>query len=106
MAAEFVDFRAGGLDWRAEAAYGEAVRREIAERLDGLEALPGVRVVKRSLVRTVLLVPLASGERVIVKRYAVQGLRDWLKYAVVPSRAKVEWNVGRGLAAAGVPTAL
>jgi tRNA A-37 threonylcarbamoyl transferase component Bud32 len=106
MEPRFVTFRAGGLEWRAEAAHADAVRLGVAERLDELERAAGVEVIKRNLVRTVLRVPLASGERVIVKRYAVQGLRDWLKYLVVPSRAHVEWTVGHGLALAGVPTAL
>src|SRR5207247_1635771 len=47
-----------------------------------------------------------DGTRVIVKRYAVRGMRDRIKYAFVPSRAMAEWTAARGLAAAGVPTAV
>lgn len=105
-APEFARFDASGLAWRAEAAHADVIRREVAERLADLDRAPGVEVVKRNLVRTVLRVPLASGVRVIVKRYAVNGALDWLKYAVLPSRALAEWTMGRGLAAAGIPTAL
>jgi tRNA A-37 threonylcarbamoyl transferase component Bud32 len=42
----------------------------------------------------------------IVKRYAVRGVTDWLKYSFRVSRAAAEWRAGRALAAAGVPTAV
>jgi tRNA A-37 threonylcarbamoyl transferase component Bud32 len=106
MAADVVEFVAGGLVWRAESAHAEAVRGEVAARLDALASSAGVEVVKRNLVRTVMRVPLASGARVIVKRYAVRGLSDRIKYRFVPSRALAEWTAGRALAAAGVPTAV
>lgn len=103
---EFEEFEAGGLSWRAERAHAAAVRAEIAGRLDELCAPRGAEVLKRNLSRTVLRVPLAAGGRVIVKRYAVGGVLDWIKYAVVPSRAQAEWSTGRGLDAAGIPTAV
>ena len=99
-------FEAGGLTWRAESAHADGVRREVAERLAGLESVAGVSVLKRSLVRTVLRVPMQGLGHVIVKRYAVRGLSDRLKYVVAPSRALAEWRVGRALAAAGIPTAV
>ncbi len=106
MRAELVEFEASGLSWRAESAPSETIRREISDRLMSIETLAGVEVLKRNLVRTVLRVPLASGGRVIVKRYAVRGLRDWIKYTFVPSRAKAEWVTGRALHEAGIPTAV
>lgn len=105
-ASEVAEFEASGLTWRAEAEHADVVRAEVGERLADLESLPGVEVLKRNLVRTVLRVPLAGGGRVIVKRYAVQGALDWIKYAVVPSRAMAEWVTGRALAEAGIPTAV
>jgi tRNA A-37 threonylcarbamoyl transferase component Bud32 len=106
MAAEFAEFEASGLAWRAEAAHADVVRREVAGRLDALDRAPGVEVLKRNLVRTVLRVPLSGGERVIVKRYAVGGAADWIKYTFKPSRASAEWTIGRALDRAGVPTAV
>lgn len=106
MGAELREFDASGLSWRAESAPSDVIRREIADRLMSIETIAGVEVLKRNLVRTVLRVPLASGERVIVKRYAVRGLRDWIKYTFVPSRAKAEWVTGRALDEAGIPTAV
>ena len=105
-APELAEFEASGLTWRAEAAHAEVVRVQVGDRLADLESLPGVEVLKRNLVRTVLRVPLAGGGRVIVKRYVVQGALDWIKYAVVPSRAMAEWVIGRALAEAGIPTAV
>jgi tRNA A-37 threonylcarbamoyl transferase component Bud32 len=106
MGADLVEFEASGLAWRAEAAPSDTIRREIADRLMSIESVAGVEVLKRNLVRTVLRVPLASGGRVIVKRYAVRGLRDWIKYSLKPSRAKAEWTTGRALHEAGIPTAV
>ena len=99
-------FAASGLDWRAESPSADIVRREVAERLDRLAEVPGAVVLKRNLIRVVWRVPLSDGRRVVVKRFSVDGVRDWLKYAVKDSRARTEWRIGRGLAAAGVPTAV
>ena len=101
-----VGFRASRLDWCAEAADSALVQREIAERLDALESLPGAQVLKRNLVRTVLRVSLSDGRRAIVKRYRVAGLQQLLKYQLKPSRARTEWEVGHGLARAGLATSV
>ncbi len=106
MSADVVEFQVGGMKWRADGARADVVRRDIAERLDALETSLGVETIKKNLVRTVLRVPLSTGERVIVKRYAVRGFTDRVKYRFVPSRALAEWTAARGLAAAGVPTAV
>jgi len=106
MPADLVEFDAGGLRWTVERAHSDILRRDVAERLDALAMATGVEILKKNLVRTVMRVPLASGARVIVKRYAVRGLRDRIKYRFVPSRALAEWTAGRALAAAGVPTAV
>jgi tRNA A-37 threonylcarbamoyl transferase component Bud32 len=102
----FAAFEEAGLRWLAEAPAADAVRREIAARLNAIEGIEGAELIKRNLVRAVFRVPLASGERVIVKRYAVRGVRDPVKYLFKPSRARAEWEVGRGLAEAGISTAV
>lgn len=88
----------------------DALRRGVAERLDDLVTAEDVTVLKRNLVRTVLRVPLPPPPdgpgTLIVKRYAVRGAKDWLKYSFRASRAAAEWRAGRALAAAGVPTAV
>jgi tRNA A-37 threonylcarbamoyl transferase component Bud32 len=103
---EVVTFEAGGLSWRAEPAASETVRREIADRIDELDRMPGAELIKRNMVRAVWRVPLSNGRRVIVKRYRVSGMRDWVTYVVRDSRALTEWRVGRDLDAAGIPTAV
>lgn len=114
---DLVTFEGGaGLLWQAEAGFASVIHAEIAPRIDELERAPGTVVLKKNMVRMVLRVPIeARGEvaalagpsgRVIVKRYRVAGLQDWVKYAVKPSRAKAEWDVGRGLDRAGIPTAV
>jgi tRNA A-37 threonylcarbamoyl transferase component Bud32 len=109
-APEFLTFEAAGLVWTAESAVADAVRRRVAEHLDDLIAAGGATVLKRNLVRTVLRVPLPRAPDglgpLIVKRYAVRGPKDWLKYTFRVSRAAAEWRAGRALAAAGVPTAV
>jgi hypothetical protein len=99
-------FEASGLVWRAEAAHAALVHREIAEKIDALDRIPGAELIKRNLVRAVWRVPLSDGRRVIVKRYRVAGVGDFMKYAVRDSRALTEWRVGRGLDAAGIATAV
>jgi len=106
MGGDVAEFDAGGLSWCAERADADVIRRDVAERLDALAKSPGVEIIKKNLVRTVMRVPLSDGRRVIVKRYAVRGAFDRLKYRFVPSRALAEWTAGRALADAGVPTAV
>ena len=103
-------FEAGGLVWTAESAAADVLRRGVAERLDDLATSERATVLKHNLVRTVLRVSLPPPPdgpgSVIVKRYAVRGATDWLKYCFRASRAAAEWRAGRALAAAGVPTAV
>jgi tRNA A-37 threonylcarbamoyl transferase component Bud32 len=104
-------FEASNMEWTAESPSAAAVRDQIAARLDALEGAPGVELIKRNMVRAVMLAPLEAsapdvGPRVIVKRYAVGGALDWVKYTFRPSRAKTEWRIARALHAAGIPTAV
>ena len=112
---DLVRFHAGGLDWTVERPFAEAVRAQIASCVNDVPTHPGVEQIKRNMVRAVYRVPFDLepgpqvpdiGPRVIMKRYAVGGLVDWVKYCFKPSRAAAEWHVGRGLTAAGVPTAV
>jgi tRNA A-37 threonylcarbamoyl transferase component Bud32 len=80
------------------------LRAEVVDRLDDLEGRPGVTVVKRNAVRTVLRVPLEEAV-LFLKRYHVRGPLEWLKYLIVPSRAVAEWRAARAMTAAGLPTA-
>lgn len=102
---DLVEFEASGLSWRAERATAAVVRAAVAEQIDELGRIEGVELLKRNMVRAVWRAPLPTGFRVIVKRYRVAGPRDWVKYAVRDSRALTEWRIGRGLRAAGIPTA-
>ncbi len=103
---ELTTFTEGGLDWTAEPATAEFVRAQIAAHLDTLEQLPGCTLIKRNLVRAVYRLPLAGHGTVIVKRYAVRGPFDWVKYTFRATRALEEWRVGRWLDAAGIATAV
>lgn len=101
-----VSFTASRLAWRAEASDAGMLEREVGARLDVLESVPGVELLKRNLVRTVLRVPLSDGRRVIVKRYRVAGLEQFFKYLIARSRARTEWEVGRALEGAGLATSV
>ncbi len=103
---ELERFEEGGLVWTAERAVADAVRRDVAARLDALPGVEDVARIKQNLVRAVYRAPLTGHGTVIVKRYAVRGPLDWVKYAVRPSRALAEWRVGRWLDRAGIPTAV
>ncbi|MFW5722571.1 MAG: lipopolysaccharide kinase InaA family protein, partial [Desulfohalobiaceae bacterium] len=76
---------------------------ELIPRLETLEELEGSQTVKSSNARTVIRAPL-PGAVLYVKRYHVRGLHERLKYLVVPSRAKAEWDAARAMSARGLPT--
>ncbi len=103
---------ASGMTWRIEAAYEDALRREISSALADLAELaerPGVVVVKSNRVRTVLRLTLAGGpngdEEIYLKRYHPTGARATAKSVVRVSRARREWDMARALEAADIPTA-
>jgi len=107
---ETVSFPCGPLVWTVERPHADSVRRLVAERVDALEGVPGVSLIKRNMVRAVFRVPFEEGDdavRVVaVKQFKARVPTDWVKYLFKPSRAVAEWRRGRGLAAAGVPTAV
>ena len=76
---------------------------ELIPRLETLEELEGSQTVKSSNARTVIRAPL-PGAVLYVKRYHVRGLYERLKYLLVPSRARAEWDAARAMSARGLPT--
>jgi len=99
-------FTVRGLDWVAEPDTAALVRDQVAGRIDELESEAGASLVKRNMVRAVFRMPLHGFGSVIVKRYAVRGPFDWVKYTFRASRALEEWRVGRWLDEAGIATAI
>ena len=99
-------FTERGLDWLAEPATSALVHDQVARRIDELESDAGASLVKRNLVRAVFRMQLDGFGAVIVKRYAVRGPLDWIKYTFRASRALEEWRVGRWLDEAGIATAV
>jgi tRNA A-37 threonylcarbamoyl transferase component Bud32 len=83
----------------------EWVRRLLESDPREVARLPGARLVKENPVRTVWRVPREGGPAVYLKRFRVSLFPGALKYLVVPSRARAEWEASRGLRAAGVPAA-
>lgn len=57
------------------------------------------RVIKKNPVRTVL-----SADGLMVKIYRVRALADKLRYLIMPSKARTEWEMAAALNDAGVPT--
>jgi len=81
------------------------VRRLLEADPADVGKIPGARVVKENPVRTVWRVPRESGRAVYLKRFRVSLFPGALKYLVVPSRARAEWDASRGLREAGIPAA-
>jgi tRNA A-37 threonylcarbamoyl transferase component Bud32 len=100
---EAVSLRAHGFAYRIVREAEPWLREKVVDRLDALDRAPGVTVVKRNNVRTVLRVPLTEAV-LYVKRYHVRGPNEWLKYLFVASRAVAEWRAARAMADAGLPT--
>ncbi len=67
--------------------------------------LPGASLVKENPVRTVWRIPREGGPAVYLKRFRVSLLPGALKYLLLPSRARAEWEASRGLRTAGIPAA-
>lgn len=95
--------RHGGTRFQLAPERADWLVSDIVPRLDTLEELEGSRTVKSNNARTVIRAPL-SGAVLYVKRYHVRGLFERLKYLVVPSRAKAEWDAARAMSAKGLPT--
>jgi tRNA A-37 threonylcarbamoyl transferase component Bud32 len=104
---EFTDER--GLRWEVEEAYADAIRGAILPHLERLATAPGVSIVKRNRVRTVLRLRLEGGpvamEEIYLKRYHPTGIRAKLKSMVRPPRARREWEMARTIEENGIPTA-
>jgi tRNA A-37 threonylcarbamoyl transferase component Bud32 len=104
---EFTDER--GLNWEVEEAYADVVRAQILPHLEHLTTAPGVAIVKRNRVRTVLRLTLDGGptpsEEIYLKRYHPTGVRATLKSMIRVSRARREWEMARTLEDSGIPTA-
>lgn len=88
--------------WIIRSEYPTPIINEFVERLDGVIAGDGVRIIKSNRARTTLSVPFVNGQRVVVKRYHIRGWWEKIKYLFIPSRAKVEWEMMNTLLARGV----
>jgi len=64
---------------------------------------PPQKVLKESPVRTVSIISGPRG-RLFLKRYKIRGLKEQLKYLVVPSKARKEWEIARRALRKGIPT--
>jgi serine/threonine protein kinase len=64
----------------------------------------GGRIVKDSRVRWAALVPVVGGETLFVKRFRMVDGPGRLKYLILTSRAKREWDISRFLTEKGILT--
>ena len=73
-------------------------------RWETLEELPGARIEKSNLARTVVALP-ATGDRpgLHIKRYQVRGWTEQVKYLLMPSRALDEWRALHHFRRQGIP---
>ncbi|MFN0059641.1 MAG: lipopolysaccharide kinase InaA family protein [Planctomycetota bacterium] len=88
--------------WQFANAVESALAPMLA-RWSELEAIPGAKILKQNLLRTVIAVPATDRlPALIVKRYRSRDLWEQCKYWFLPSRAAREWEALRHLAASGV----
>lgn len=66
---------------------------------------PPQKVLKESPVRTVSII-LGSHGKLFLKRYKIRGLKEQLKYLVVPSKARREWEMAHCALREEIPTPL
>jgi hypothetical protein len=73
--------------------------------LDRPADLPGARLIKHNMVRTIVSAsPPATPLDVVIKVHRCIGLFERLRHVFMPSKAAREWMMGPALAGAGVPT--
>lgn len=95
----------GDVWWTLRDSSAVWVPRVITPYLGRLPEMPGTQVVKRSMVRTIVLVrPAEASSQVIIKEHICDRVFERLKHLLVPSKAAREWQMAFRLAAAGVPT--
>lgn len=85
----------------------ESLKEKLPSLLDTVFAkLSSTVEVKKNLYRSVFRLPELDPNlgTLYLKRYRFPRLSDKLKYFFLPTRAEVEWEVARGLAAKGVNT--
>jgi len=104
VALDVEHFSAGGFAWKARRGLRPAVDA-LCRAAEDPGRIAGSVPIKASLGRSVWRMDLA-GQRVYVKRYRVRGLREQLKYWIVPGRAEAEWRAAVALAEAGIEAAL
>jgi tRNA A-37 threonylcarbamoyl transferase component Bud32 len=100
--------RGGVRGWRWTIAEGTAEWLP-ASLLDDPETFlldnPPQKSLKESLVRTISICSGPHGE-LLLKRYKIRGLTEGLKYLVVPSKARKEWQMAHRAVRKGIPTPL
>jgi len=100
-APEFVQHRAGGVDWSVCAGDLQTLVPWL-DSVTNLESAPGAEAIKRSRTRTVTRLRPASPPSYILKEYRVDSPLDSLKERWVRSAARTEWKTLLGLAGLGV----
>lgn len=98
-----VEATAGGIAWTLEEGFAQPLTREVLPHIQALDSLPQARLVKRSLQRTVHLVELSGGSRVIVKEYRLRNWRQRLKRRLFGPKPVLEWRASRRLLEVEVP---
>ena len=82
--------------------------RRITPFLSRLTEMPGARLIKRTMVRTVVRASLPESgpapSQVIIKVHRCAHLLERVKHLIRPSKAAQEWTMAHALADAGVPT--
>jgi tRNA A-37 threonylcarbamoyl transferase component Bud32 len=64
--------------------------------LTSMQAMGG-EIIKESTWRWAALFPVASGERIFLKRDRTKGPLEYLKYLILPSKARKEWAIATEL---------
>jgi tRNA A-37 threonylcarbamoyl transferase component Bud32 len=99
-------YKRGVKGWRWTIAEGAAQRLPPA-LLDDPEAFlldnPPQKTLKKSPVRTVSICSGPQGE-LFLKQYKIRGWTEGLKYLVVPSKARKEWQIAHHALRKGIPT--
>lgn len=80
----------------------DMVADDFLENIEAAALRKGGRTIKDSLVRWAAVFPGPDGQALFIKKFKVRDWKERLKYLIVPSRAKREWDVSRAFRTKGV----
>lgn len=99
----FTAFRKDNTFWTIREDAVALLPGNLLQLLHRPEQHPGLSLLRENNVRASFFLKHPSAGELFVKRYKMRGLRDVIKYMLLPSKAAAEWRTLRRCAESGLP---